>query len=410
MRVLVLGGAGGMGRKAAREAADVPFVSAVTVADLDAARAQEIAAGIGAKAAGICLDVTDAAAMRQTLSRHDLVLNTAGPFYAIGTMVLSQVIDAGVNYADICDDWEPTLEMLELSERAKERGVVAIIGMGASPGVTNLLAMLAANRLDHVDELLTGWSIAGGSEEDELPPTRGRSGPSAAVVHWVQQLTGRIRQLEKGRMSDVKPLRRRDLRYAGHGKLAAWTVGHPEAVTLPRAFPGLVGCANVMVGPKSTFSGLRQIARMVDFRLLSIKDAAALIEEDAGQDQPSGKEGAAPPPPPIFAWASGSRGGRPVAVSAHLRSLPAGGMAGSTSVPLALLLPFFREGFGDRSGVFTPEELLDPKTFLDLLAPRCRGHHIDGDALVALNEVMLDTDEEARLSMLSAPASLDQRL
>ena len=52
-------------------------------------------------------------------------------------------IEAGAHYLDICDDWEPTLDMLELGERARARGVTAVIGMGASPGLTNLLAMKA---------------------------------------------------------------------------------------------------------------------------------------------------------------------------------------------------------------------------------------------------------------------------
>ena len=396
MRILVLGGAGGMGRVAAREAATFSFVDQVTVADIDAARAGQVAEELGPKAKSLRLDVTDAAAMRDALAHHDLVLNASGPFYEIGTKVLAQVIDAGVHYADICDAWEPTLEMLELGERAKARAVVAIIGIGASPGATNLLAMMAASRLDRVDEILTGWSIAGDRDETERAARKGRKGPAAAMVHLVQQLTGQIRQLEMGALRDVKPLQAREIRFAGHGSLTARTIGHPEAVTLPRLFEGLSSCANVMIGPESTFEELDQLAAAVDKGLLTIEAAAALMEADSG-DKKSRDKGASVPLPGIFGWASGTRDGRPVAVSAHLRSLPAGGMAGVTSVPLSLVIPFFRDGFGDRAGVFTPEEILDPQAFMDLLAPHCRGEFADGKALVALGEVMLDTGEECAL-------------
>jgi short subunit dehydrogenase-like uncharacterized protein len=41
------------------------------------------------------------------------VLNCVGPFYRFGPPVLTAAIKAGVSYLDVCDDWEPTLDMLE---------------------------------------------------------------------------------------------------------------------------------------------------------------------------------------------------------------------------------------------------------------------------------------------------------
>ena len=153
MRVLVLGGAGGMGRVAVEQSAAHAFVDQVTVADLDGARAADVAQRAGAKARGIALNVNDRASMRAAIETHDLVLNTVGPFYQFGVSVLEQVIDVGVNYADICDDWEPTLEMLALDARAKAANSLALIGLGASPGITNMLALKAAAALDEVDEV-----------------------------------------------------------------------------------------------------------------------------------------------------------------------------------------------------------------------------------------------------------------
>ena len=69
------------------------------------------------------------------------------------------MIEAKKPYFDICDDWRPTLELLELSDKAKKAGITAIIGIGASPGLTNLMAVLAYNELDEVDEIITGWGI-----------------------------------------------------------------------------------------------------------------------------------------------------------------------------------------------------------------------------------------------------------
>jgi saccharopine dehydrogenase-like NADP-dependent oxidoreductase len=392
MRVLVLGGAGGMGRVAVMKAAAYAPVAHVTAADLDLARAQAVAAEVGSNVSGVSLDVNDRAAMRTAIQAHDLVLNAVGPFYVLGLPVLEQVIDAGRNYADICDDWEPTLDMLALSPRAKERGVVALVGLGASPGVTNMLALKAARALDEVDELITGWSIEGTSED--LPAVQSarprKSGASAAVVHWVQQLTGTIRVLKDGGYQQEKPLQAREIYYPGYGALKVWSVGHPEAVTLPRATPGLLACSNVMVGEEGAFRGLALLAGLVDTGVLTVHQAADEVAKDLAKKPRKSPSENRREKPGLFAWASGRLGGRPAVAVASVRSMPPGGMAGATSVPLSLALPLFERGFEGCAGVYAPEEVIDPDQFFDLLAPHCVGEFERGADLVSLQTALTD--------------------
>lgn len=384
MRVVVLGGAGGMGSVASREAAAYSFVEKVTIADANAFAARRLAQMIGTKADAVQCDVNDPAALQALLGDHDVVLNTVGPFYRFGVPVLKAAIAAGRLYADICDDWEPTLEMLELDGEARSQGATALLGMGASPGITNLLAKMIGSKFERVDELFTGWSIEGSDEdqqvEQEAATTRG-SEPAAAYVHWAQQLTGKIRQFEGGQMRDVKPLQKRVIKYPGYGDLPIWTVGHPEAVTLPRIFPELKTCANVMVGENSDFKGLKMITGLVNLGALSIEKAASYLAADSRSVRKARTKGKSVRPK-LFAWAKGTRDGRAAVASAHMRKLPAGGMGGATSVPLALTLPFFRDGHANRPGVHTPEQILDPTAFLDRLAPRCLGGSADMGALV----------------------------
>ncbi|GAD84581.1 hypothetical protein NCAST_25_00010, partial [Nocardia asteroides NBRC 15531] len=157
MRVLALGGAGEMGRVAARVLRGDSRVSALTIADRDESAARKVAAELGADALG--LDVTDASALAAALRAADLVVNTVGPYFRFGPPILAAAIDARCDYIDICDDPQPTIEMLELDARAKAAGVTALLGMGASPGLANLLAVRAGAELDRVDDLVTGWNI-----------------------------------------------------------------------------------------------------------------------------------------------------------------------------------------------------------------------------------------------------------
>lgn len=370
MRVLVLGGAGEMGRIAVREAAVYSFVTHVTVADINYEQAKWVSWGAGRKACAAACNVMDKEGLGRLIASHDVVLNTVGPFYRFGLPILGAVLDAGKHYADICDDWEAMLDMLELDTRAKAGGSLALLGMGASPGITNLLAKSAAASLDRVDELLTGWSLDVQEGDLGKGSARPMETPNAATVHWLQQLTGTVRQLEEGRLQDVRPLQRRLIDYPGMGPLPVWNVGHPEGVTLPRVFPDLETCANVMIGDDRDFQELKSLTGLVDDGVMSLERAARYLDESS-PERPPAEDAQAAALPQLFAWAKGSSNGKDAIASAHIGALPQGGMGAATSIPLAMTLPFFARKLAGRPGVFTPEEMIDPEEFFDELSLRC---------------------------------------
>src|SRR5699024_7025273 len=137
-------------------------------------------------------DVTDADALHAAVQATDVVLNSAGPFFRFGVPILRAAIDNGKHYCDICDDFQPTLDMLALHEQAVQQGVTAIIGLGASPGISNLLAAKAALALDQVDTLITAWKLSGAANVDDGFLEEQTTGPDAAAVHLVHCLSGTI--------------------------------------------------------------------------------------------------------------------------------------------------------------------------------------------------------------------------
>lgn len=185
---VVLGAGGGMGRMAASIASSYGDLGELVIADIDLPAAERVVAELAPSARtrlrAACIDVTDAVALRALLGGAQVVLNTTGPFYRLGTAVLEACISTRCHYIDICDDWEPTIKLLSLNDQAKAAGVLAIIGLGASPGVSNLLARVACDRLDRVDDLYTAWPIDAGAGEFSLEDATGVGpGPSAAIVH-----------------------------------------------------------------------------------------------------------------------------------------------------------------------------------------------------------------------------------
>jgi len=55
-------------------------------------------------------------------------------FYKTVKKILSTVIDLGINYVDVCDDVDVTIDILNMDEQARKAGISAVIGMGNSPG------------------------------------------------------------------------------------------------------------------------------------------------------------------------------------------------------------------------------------------------------------------------------------
>jgi saccharopine dehydrogenase-like NADP-dependent oxidoreductase len=386
-RILALG-AGGMGSVAAKTAALLPEVVAATVADINIEAARRVAREIGAKASAIAVNIKDPKQLSDAISAHDIVLNATGPFYELGSLVLDCAISHGVHYADICDDWEPTLDMLGRSEAAKKTGAVALVGMGCSPGITNMLAVKVAGQLDEIDELITGWSIDSAGEEEGMDDPD--APPSAAVIHWLQQLTGTIRQLENGVLGDHKPLVRRVIQYPDYGDLPVWSVGHPEAVTLSRAFSDLKHCSNVMVGRDDAFKTLSGIASLVDDHGLSIRDAASKLSGVLSSGEPKSEDEGASLKPSVFAWAKGRSDGKPMVAAIQLIAAPLGGMAGITGIPFALAIPFIIKNAGKSPGVFAPEDMIDPDAFLTALAPYCNETGVSVERLTYMSKEVVN--------------------
>ena len=105
---------------------------------------------------------------------------------------------------DICDDWEPTEKMFTLNELAQEKNKTAIIGLGASPGITNLLALKAMTELDEVKKVYTGWDISSAEPEEESS----QSDVNAAMVHGIEQMVGKVKVFINNKFQLVRPLKK----------------------------------------------------------------------------------------------------------------------------------------------------------------------------------------------------------
>lgn len=384
MKILALGGSGGMGRFAVESAMHFENIEQILVADINEASALDFAKSMNEKVSGIGLDITNTEKLKETMRLVDVVINTVGPFYKFGPPVLEAAIECGCHYLDINDDWEPTVEMLKYNDDASSKNVTAILGMGASPGLTNMLGAAAIQELDEVETIYTGWTMDGATPEEESS----QSGVNAAMLHAVQQMTGTVRIQENGKPKMVKPLKKVDVDFPGFGKFKPRIFGHPEAITFPYHFKTIKNSINLSHG--SGFSMLKWIMRLVDWKIISIERAAGIVQnlsssvrkdlEDKGIETGLDLKNNNPTePPPLYALAIGKKDGEQVSCGTTFKSSGLISMGEATGIPLACGLKLLVDGKIEKKGVFAPEGAIDPNNFF-----------------IELNSIsdLLDVDEE----------------
>ena len=166
MRVLVVG-AGGVGSAVARTVARRDLFERVVVADYDVGRARRAIAGGGDRFAAAQLDASDEQAIAELIrtERCDAVLNAVDPRFVMP--VFRAAFTAGVTYLDMAmslshphasDPYrQPGVklgdEQFALAEEWERRGLLALCGMGVEPGLSDVFARYAADRLfSSIDE------------------------------------------------------------------------------------------------------------------------------------------------------------------------------------------------------------------------------------------------------------------
>jgi lysine 6-dehydrogenase len=165
MKMLVLG-AGLQGCACAYDLLQSSAVTHVTLADLRPGNLPSWLAGDWkGRLRPVQLDVTDGAAVRETMRGHDAVMS-AIPYYYNGPMARA-ALEVGSHFADLGGNTEIVFEQKKLHEAALAKGVSIIPDCGLAPGMVNILAAEGIRRLDHVEKVKI---YVGGLPQHPEPP------------------------------------------------------------------------------------------------------------------------------------------------------------------------------------------------------------------------------------------------
>ncbi len=362
MKAVVLGGAGVMGSYAAMRMAKEGIFSELIIADLNEEVGRKIAAQCGGEFKKI--DVTNSNELAECMQGADVVVNCVGPFYKFAPLILKAAIEEGVDYVDICDDYDATQELIEkFNDGAVERDVTCIIGLGASPGITNVVASYAAEKLDEVEEI-------------KVYVTRGIKEEAGGAIpyHMLHCWIGEIPVYENGEYKKARGLRdgKECVKFPEpFGEASVYYFGHPETITLPRYIKGLknVCCKGTFFPPafREILLNLEQLGLLsnepinvkghdiapIDFLASFI---SSTVKKMAGMaDIPEG--GA------VMVEVKGTKNGK----MHTYRFSGTARMKEATATPAALAAIMMAKGEIKSAGVKAPEAAIPARKFLNML-------------------------------------------
>lgn len=148
MRALVLGGAGAVCKETTRDLAANSTFDEIVVADGNLLAVTALLKEIGdTRLKPLQFDADNADSMRELFPQFDVVVN--GLPFKYDLIVNQMCVEVGVNGLDLSSD-DPQFAM---NEEAAGKEMIFIPGVGATPGITNVLAAKGVSQLDRVDSI-----------------------------------------------------------------------------------------------------------------------------------------------------------------------------------------------------------------------------------------------------------------
>lgn len=238
-KVLIIG-AGGVGRVVAHKCAQVPTVfNEIVLASRTKAKCDAIAASLPRPVVTDQVDADDVPQMVALIKKHqpDLVLNVALPYQDLP--IMDACLETGVNYLDTAN-YEPKEEakfeykwQWAYQDRFWNKGIMALLGSGFDPGVTNVFCAYAMKHF--FDEIHT-VDIVDCNAGEHGHPFATNFNPEINI----REITQKGKYWENGQWIEIPPMSvRRDIDYPEVGPKASYLLYHEELESLVKNIRGL---------------------------------------------------------------------------------------------------------------------------------------------------------------------------
>jgi len=381
-KVLIVG-AGGVGQVVAHKCAQLPEVfSDITLASRTEEKCRRIAAQIARPIYTAQVDADDVPRMVALIERVEpqVVINVALPYQDLH--IMDACLATGVDYLDTAN-YEPLDEakfeykwQWAYQERFRERGIMALLGSGFDPGVTNVYtAWLHKHEFDSIDTL----DIIDANAGSHGQPFATNFNPEINI----REITQRGRYWENGAWQSTDPLAvHRSFDFPeGIGPMEIYLLYHEELESIVRHFPAIKRARFWMTFSENYLTHLRVLGNVgmtridpVRFQgrdIVPIQFLKALLPDPASLG-PLTKGRTC-----IGVLAHGRKNGKDKAAfiynicdhEACYREVQSQAISYTTGVPAAVGAEMMLTGAWRGKGVFNMEQL-DPDPFMKAIGPR----------------------------------------
>jgi saccharopine dehydrogenase (NAD+, L-lysine-forming) len=387
-------GAGAVGTVSALKFVQEAVLERLVIADAVSARASLLADRLkDPRVSSLQLNAGDRGHVARTIRETGatIVLNAALP--ATNLEVMRACLEAGCHYIDLAsggsdNDGIPKLEdQFNLDADFKAAGRIALLGMGADPGTTNVYAAYARKHLlDVVSELRV--------RDGDNSVCQGHDGFVAAFSPWVfiDECLCKAVSFRDGRYNLEDPLTGFEpFDFPELGVLNCYYVDHEESKTLPRYFPEARVVDFKLCMDDVTVETLRVMKRLglsgkgrvrVGETSIAPRDLVVSLLPD-----PKDLAGRMRGKTCVGTLAKGTKNGQPRAfyiynVSDHeavYSELGVQATAYQTGIPPVIAARLINDGRWAGPGVRSPEEF-DPDPFMERLAREGMPWHVRDDS------------------------------
>jgi len=236
MKKVLIVGAGGQGGPCASILARDKDISKIVLGDIDLDLANKVKDKIKSdKITTIKVDAGKIEDLKRAASGADAIINLTVPRFNMN--IMKAALQNGAQYVDTALDY-PTIAQLaekkplEIDNEFKKAGLTALIGCGATPGVSNVLVKYVCNKLDQVDAICircSGKILK--KPKDIISAWSSGWSPETAITDYAEEPI----VFEDGEYKRYPPFSgREEYNFEPFGKVLLSYHLHEEAAMLPR--------------------------------------------------------------------------------------------------------------------------------------------------------------------------------
>ncbi|MGE5704168.1 MAG: saccharopine dehydrogenase family protein [Clostridia bacterium] len=375
MKIFCLGGAGNICREAVLDLVQHSEFQTITIGDFNEEEGRKLVASLNdPRVDFVKVNVRDHAATVAQMKGYDIVMDgTTITLNGLSTACIAEAGCHGVNLNGFGDE--------DASDAIfRKNGKTCVPGFGMTPGVTQMMAMHAANQLDEVDTIRVSHGAF-------RPIAFSKSITETTTYEYDPNLPGRV-VYENGEFIQVPPFARpRDIQLPEpYGLTTQYIIPHAETKTLAKALAHK-GVKLIEVRGTWPAKNMQLVRAMYDWGLLrndkiTVNNTEIGILDCIAQYLYNSKEGKETE---LYGYSlhvevTGKKDGRAMQHTlTHTHPASDGSVPGweklraytrNVGIPMAIAAEQLARGTVSQTGVITPEDAFDPAVIFRELAKR----------------------------------------